>query len=87
MSSCSSYIETAIHFFLYSRNFNTQGQTLFDKIATIDANILSENEDSVNTLLFGKPNSESSFNKAMLNAQLNLFYKLRTLIIHYFNAN
>lgn len=87
MSSCSSYIETAIHFFLYCRNFNTQGQTLFDKIATIDANILSENEDSVNTLLFGKPNSESSFNKAMLNAQLNLFYKLRTLIIHYFNAN
>ena len=44
-------------------------QTLFDKIGTIDANISTENEDSiVNTLLFGKPNSEKNFNKAMSNA-------------------
>ena len=69
MCSCSSDIETTIHFFLHCANFNIQRQTLFDKIATIDANILTENEDSiVNTLLFGKPNSENSFNKAMLNA-------------------
>ena len=53
--SCSSGIDTRIHFFLHCANFNTQRQTLFDKIATIDANILSENEDSiVDTLLFGK---------------------------------
>ena len=47
-------------FFLHCANFNTQRrQTLFDKIATIDANILTENECSVvNTFLFGKPNSE-----------------------------
>ena len=55
-------------FFLHCANFDTQKQTLFDKIATADANILTENEDSIiNTLLFGKPNSENSFNKAMLN--------------------
>ena len=61
MCSCSSGIKTTIHFF----------QTLFEKIAIIDANILSENEDSiVNTLLFGKPNSENYFNKAMLNASI-----------------
>ena len=71
MCSCSSGIETTIHFFLHCANFNTQRQTLFDKIATIDANILTENEGSiVNTLLFGKPNSENSFNKAMLNASI-----------------
>ena len=71
MCSCSSGIETMIHFFLHCANFNIQRQTLFDKIATIDANILTENEDSiVNTLLFGKPNSENSFNKAMLNASI-----------------
>ena len=63
MCSCSSGIETTIHFFLHF--------SLFDKIATIDANILTENEDSiVNTLLFGKPNCENSFNKAMLNASI-----------------
>ena len=71
MRNCSSGIETTIHFFLHCANFNTQRQTLFDKIATIDANILTKNEDSIaNTLLFGKPNSENSFNKAMLNASI-----------------
>ena len=71
MCSCSSGIETTIHFFLHCVNFNTQRQTLFDKIATMDTNILTENEYSiVNTLLFGKPNSENSFNKAMLNVSI-----------------
>ena len=71
MRSCSSGTETTIHFFLHCANFNTQGQTLFDKIATTDANILTENEYSiVNTLLFGKPNGENSFNKAMPNASI-----------------
>ena len=71
MCSCSSGTETTIHFFLHCANFNIQRQTLFDKIATIDANILTENEDSiVNTLLFGKPNCENSFNKAMLNESI-----------------
>ena len=61
MCSCSSGTETTIIFFLLCANFNTQRQTLFDKITTIDANIFIKNEDSiVNTLLFGKPNSENS---------------------------
>ena len=71
MCSCSSGIEATIHFFLRCTNFNIQRQTLFDKIATTDTNILTENEDSiVNTLLFGKPNSENSVNNAMLNASI-----------------
>ena len=41
------------------------------KVANADANILIENEDiTVNTILFGKPNSENSFHKAMLNASI-----------------
>ena len=53
--SYSSGIEITNHFFLHCANFTTQKQTLFDKIATIDANILTENEDSiVNTLLLIK---------------------------------
>ena len=57
--------------FLHCANCNIQRLTLFDKIATIDANILTENEDSiVNTLLFGRPNCENSFIKAMLNASI-----------------
>ena len=68
MCSCSSGIETTIHFFLHCANFNIQRQTLFDKIATIDANILTENK--IITLLFGKPNCENSFNKTMLNASI-----------------
>ena len=68
MCSCSSGIETKIQFFLHCANFNIQGPTLLDKIAVIDVNLLTENEDSiVNTLLFRKPNSENSFNKAVLN--------------------
>ena len=71
MCSCSSDIETMIYLFLHCANFNMRRQTLFDKIATIDVNILTENEDSiVKTLLFGKPNSKNSFNKAMLNTSI-----------------
>ena len=69
MCSCNSGIETTAHFLLHCPNFNTQRQTLFDKIATIDANILIENENNIiNILLFGKPNSEDRFNKQILNA-------------------
>ena len=71
MYSCSSDIETTIHFFLHCANFNIQIQTIFDKKVTIDANILIENKDSiVNTVLFGKPNCENFINKAMLNASI-----------------
>ena len=81
MCSCNSGCETTIHFFLHCTNFNTQRQTLFDKIATADADILTENEDSiVNTFLFGKPNRKIFFNKAMLNASVE--YILSTEIFN-----
>ena len=69
MRNRSRSIDTA--FLLHYANFNTQKQTLLDKIATIYANILTENEDSiVNILLFEKLDSEYSFEKAMLNVSI-----------------
>ena len=71
MCNCGSGIETTVHFLLHCPNFITQRQTLFDKIATIDDNILKENEDIfVNVLLFGKPNIEDCLNKKVLNATI-----------------
>ena len=54
MRGCSSGIETTINFFLHCTKFNTERQTtLFGKIATTDASILTEKDDSIiNTLLF-----------------------------------
>ena len=63
MCSCINYIEITIHFFLYFVNFTTQIKTLFDKIITIDANILAENSEK-------QKSSENSFNKTMLNASI-----------------
>ena len=81
MYSCSSGIETTIHFFLHCVNFNTQRQTLFGKIATIDANILTGNEGNiVNTVLFGKPNSKNFFNKAMLNTSIEFILSTERFI-------
>ena len=76
--NCSSVTETKFRFF-HCISFNTQRQTLFDKIAPIDANVLTENEDSiVNTLLFKKPNSENSFNNAILNVSIEFILSNRT---------
>ena len=81
MCNCNSGIETTAHFLLHCPNFSTQRQTLFDKIATIDANILIENENNIiNILLFGKSNSEDRFNKKILNASIKFI--LSTEIQH-----
>ena len=63
MCSCSNDIENTIHFFLHFANFTTQIKILFDKIITIDANILTENSEK-------QKRSENSFNKTMLNASI-----------------
>ena len=80
MCSCSSGIEKTIHFFLRCTNFNIQRQTLVDKIATIDANILTENSYLVN-----KPNCENYFKKAMLNASIEYILSIERFINPLFN--
>ena len=81
MCGCSSDDETTIRFLIHFANCNTQRKILFDKIPTVDANILTENEDSiVNPLLFEKSDSENSISKAMPNASLKF-----TLLTDRFN--
>ena len=88
MCSCGSGTETAKHFLLHYPNFHLQRKTLFDKIVTIDSNILTENEESiVNTLLFGKLNSENSFNKAILNASIEFILSTKRFNNPLFNTN
>ena len=54
----------------------------------MDKNILTENENNnVNTLLFGKPNMENSFNKAMLNASIEFTLSTEIFSNHYSNVN
>ena len=73
-------IMEVVNIFLHCANFYTQRQTLFCKIATIDANILTENEGSiVNTLLFGKSNCKDFFNKPMLNSSIEFIVSIEKL--------
>ena len=64
-------LEQQFIFFSIAQILILKDKPFFDKIATTDTNILTENEDSiVNTLLFGKLISENSFNKAMLGTSI-----------------
>ena len=68
MCDCRNGVETTKHFFLHCANFNSQRQTLFNKIRDIDEFILTESEDNiVNILLFQKPNNDDAMNRAILN--------------------
>ena len=64
LCSCRIDIELTVHFFLHYLNLTTQRQTLLNKLKSINANILAENENSfVRTLLFGRPDCTYSNNK------------------------
>ena len=68
---CRNCIETTNHFFLHCEKFSTHRQTLFDKINSIDPNILTDTNDNiVKTLLYGNPSSENAYNKEILNASI-----------------
>ena len=61
---CGNDIESTVHFFLHFSNFTTQRQTLLNKLKSINASIMTENENSVvRTLLFGRPDFNYSTNK------------------------
>ena len=69
LCSCGNDIESTIHFFLHCANLTTQRQTLLNKLKSIYASILAENENLVvRTLLFGRPNFTYSTNKEIINA-------------------
>ena len=72
LCSCGNDIESTVHFFLHCPNFTTQRQTLLNKLKSINASIMAENENSVvRTLLFGRPDFNYSTNKEIINATIS----------------
>ena len=72
LCSCGNDIESAVHFFLHCPNFTTQRQTLLNKLKSINASIMTENENSVvRTPLFGRPDFNYSTNKEIINATIS----------------
>ena len=71
LCSCGNDIESSDHFFLHCSNFTTHRQTLLNKLISINAKIMAENENSVvRTLLFGGPDFNYSTNKYIFNATI-----------------
>ena len=72
LCSCGNDTESTVHFFLHCQNFTTQRQTLLNKLKSINASIMTENENSVvRTLLFGRPDFRYSTNKEIINATIS----------------
>ena len=68
----NKFIESSVHFFLHCPNFTTQRQTLLNKLKSINASIMTENENSVvRTLLFGRPDFSYSTNKEIINLTIS----------------
>ena len=63
----NKFIESSVHFFLHCPNFTTQRQTLLNKLKSINASIMTENENSVvRMLLFGRPDFMIQLTKKLL---------------------
>ena len=72
LCSCGNDIESSVHFFLHCPNLTTQRQTLLNKLKSINASIMTENENSVvRTLLFGRPDLSYSTNKEIINLTIS----------------
>ena len=72
LCSCRNDIESTVHFFLHRQNFTTQRQTLLNKLKSINASIMADNEKSVaRTLLFGRPDFNYSTNIEIINAKIS----------------
>ena len=72
LCSCGNDIESTVHFFLHCPNFTTHRQTLLNKLKSINASIVTENENSVGrTLLFGRPDFSYSTNKEIINIYIS----------------
>ena len=69
LCTCRNDIEPTVHFFFHFPNFTTRRQTLLNKLKSINASIMAENESSVvRTFLFGRPDFNYSTNKEIINA-------------------
>ena len=72
LCSCGNDIESTVHFFLHCPNFTTQRQTLLNKLKSINASVMTENENSVvRMLLFGRPDFSYSTNKEIITVTIS----------------
>ena len=64
LCSCRNDIESAVHFFLHCPICITQRQTLLNKLKSLNARVMAENENSVvRTLLLGRAGFNYSTSK------------------------
>ena len=71
-------MESTVHFFLHRPNLTTQRHTLLNKLESINASIMTENENSVvRTLLFGRPDFSYSTNKEIINVTISFILNER----------
>ena len=60
-------IKSTVNFFLHCPNFTIKGQTLLNKLKSINASTMAENKNSVvRILLFGRPDFIYSTNKEII---------------------
>ena len=73
LCSCGNDIESTVHFFLHCANVTTQRQTLLNKLKSINASVMTENENPVvSRLLFEGPDFSYSTNKEIINVTISL---------------
>ena len=67
--SCCGTVETNIHYLLYCPNFSNERLTLFNKLQSIDKNIISKDDSNISkVLLFGYDSFNDVKNTSVLTA-------------------
>ena len=85
LCSSGNDIESTVHFFLHCPNFTTQRQTLLNKLKSINASIMTENENSVvRRLLFGRPDFNYSTNNEIINVTISFTLTTERFICPFF---
>ena len=88
LCTCGNDIESTFHFFLHFPNFTTQRQTLLNKLKSLNASIMAENESSiVRTILFGRPDFNYLTNKEIINATISFILTTKRFNCPFFKIN
>ena len=77
--NCGS-VETTIHYLLLCPNFSNERLTLFNKLQSIDENILSEDDSNISeVLLFGDNSFNDAKNTSVLTASIEYIISTKRL--------
>ena len=72
LRSSGNDIKSTVHFFRHCSNFINQRQTLLKNLKSINASVMTENENSVvRMLLFGRPDFSYSTNKEIITVTIS----------------